>query len=154
MSYHNVTLPSSDEWSGYLTHAQTQFSEHSRLILILLINVPVIAIIFNILGQLVNFFFFHRYNNLCISYSYKVIPKRATDPPTVFYWLPFVGSAIQYGNDPLNFFLECQKKVQFLGHICQESFLILLMQYGNVFTFVLLGRRVTVALGEIGRAHV
>jgi hypothetical protein len=60
MSYYNGTLLSSDEWSGYLTHVQSQFSEHSRLILILLINVPVIAIILNILEQLVNTFF-HRF---------------------------------------------------------------------------------------------
>jgi hypothetical protein len=56
MSYHNGTfLPSSD---GYLTHVQAQFSEHSRSIIILLINIPVIAIIFNILGQLVNTFLY------------------------------------------------------------------------------------------------
>ena len=120
MSYHNGTLPSSDEWSGYLTHVQTQFSEHSRLIIILLINVPVIAIILNILGQLVNNLF-HRFLKIYVltstSYSFKFIPKRATDPPTVFYWLPFIGSAIRYGNDPLNFFLECQKKVRFLGQL-------------------------------------
>ena len=122
MSYFNGTLPSSDVWSGYLTHAQTQFSEHSRLILILLINAPVIAIILNVLGQLVNTFL-HRFLNFYLltitstSYSFKVLPKKVTDPPTVFYWLPFVGSAIQYGNDPLNFFLECQKKVNFWSFV-------------------------------------
>ena len=88
-------------------------------------------------------------------YSLKVLPKRATDPPTVFYWFPFIGSAIQYGNDPLNFFLECQKKVQFpLIYIERAVFLYLFIQYGNVFTFILLGRRVTVALGVKGNNFI
>ena len=56
MSYLNATLPQSDVWSGYLAHAQSQLSEHSRLILILVINTPLIAIIINVLGQLVNTF--------------------------------------------------------------------------------------------------
>ena len=117
MSYFNGTLSASDAWSGYLTHAQTQFSEHSRLILILVINAPVVAIILNILRQLVKTFLHRFLKNYVLtgnSCSFKVIPKRATDPPTVFHWFPFIGSAIQYGNDPLNFFLECQKKVHFL----------------------------------------
>ncbi|PPQ94479.1 hypothetical protein CVT25_001112 [Psilocybe cyanescens] len=113
----NGTFPSSDDWSGYLVQAQTAIQEHSRLITILLINAPIIVIILNVVRQL-------------------VIPRRATDPPTIFHWLPFIGSAISYGNDPLNFFFECQKK------------------YGDVFTFILLGRRVTVALGPKGNNFV
>ncbi|KAJ3501551.1 hypothetical protein NLJ89_g9287 [Agrocybe chaxingu] len=88
-----------------------------RTVLLLLVNAPIIAIVLNVLRQL-------------------VIPRKATDPPTVFHWLPIIGSAIQYGNDPLNFFFECQKK------------------YGDVFTFILLGRRVTVALGPKGNNFI
>ncbi|KAH9481299.1 Lanosterol 14-alpha demethylase [Psilocybe cubensis] len=117
VSQFNGTLPSSDEWSGYLAQAQTAIQEHSRLITLLLINSPLILIVLNVLRQL-------------------IIPKRASDPPTVFHWLPFIGSAISYGNDPLNFFFECQKK------------------YGDVFTFILLGRRVTVALGPKGNNFI
>ncbi|EDR08390.1 uncharacterized protein LACBIDRAFT_234769, partial [Laccaria bicolor S238N-H82] len=64
------------------------------------------------------------------------IPRRASEPPVVFHWLPIIGSAISYGNDPLNFFFKCQKK------------------YGDVFTFILFGRRVTVALGPRGNNFI
>ncbi|GJJ13162.1 hypothetical protein Clacol_007413 [Clathrus columnatus] len=81
--------------------------------ILLLINLPLIAVVLNVLSQL-------------------LISKNPNDPPLVFHWLPYVGSAVQYGTDPINFFVRCQKK------------------YGNVFTFVLFGRRVTVALGPKG----
>ncbi|KAF8907290.1 lanosterol 14-alpha-demethylase [Gymnopilus junonius] len=117
MSFVNGSLPVSDVWAGYLAHAQASLPDNTRLIILLLINIPVIAIILNVIRQL-------------------VVPRRATDPPEVFHWLPIIGSAISYGNDPLNFFFDCQKK------------------YGDVFTFILLGRRVTVALGPKGNNFV
>ena len=61
-----------------------------------------------------------------------VLPQSKSNPPVVFHSLPVVGSAISYGMDPYRFFFECRKK------------------YGDVFTFVLFGRRVTVALGPKG----
>ncbi|KAE9399843.1 cytochrome P450 51, partial [Gymnopus androsaceus JB14] len=76
----------------------------TRVILLALINIPVFAVVVNILWQL-------------------IIPRPKTDPPVVFHWLPIVGSAIEYGNDPMKFFVACQAK------------------YGNVFTFILLGRK-------------
>ncbi|CAK5268293.1 unnamed protein product [Mycena citricolor] len=66
----------------------------------------------------------------------KIIPKKASDPPLVFHWFPIIGSAIWYGNDPVGFFQSCQQT------------------YGNVFTFVLLGRKVTVALSAKGSNFV
>lgn len=74
---------------------------------------PVVVIILNALGQL-------------------LLPRDKSHPPVVFHWIPIVGSAIEYGMDPLQFFERCREK------------------YGNVFTFVLLGRRMTVALGPKG----
>ncbi|KAL0573351.1 Lanosterol 14-alpha-demethylase [Marasmius crinis-equi] len=65
-----------------------------------------------------------------------IIPRRKTDPPLVFHWFPIIGSAISYGTDPVGFFFRCREK------------------YGNVFTFVLIGRRVTVALGPQGNNFV
>ncbi|KIS68081.1 sterol 14 alpha-demethylase [Mycosarcoma maydis] len=53
-------------------------------------------------------------------------------PPVVFHFVPVIGSAIYYGIDPYKFFFECREK------------------YGDVFTFVLLGRKITVALGPKG----
>ncbi|KAE9390701.1 cytochrome P450 [Gymnopus androsaceus JB14] len=66
----------------------------TRVILLALINIPVLAVVVNILWQL-------------------IIPRPKTDPPVVFHWLPIVGSAIEYGNDPMKFFVACQAKVTF-----------------------------------------
>ncbi|THH06448.1 hypothetical protein EW145_g4083 [Phellinidium pouzarii] len=63
-------------------------------------------------------------------------PRERSLPPVVFHWFPFIGSSISYGNDPINFFLKCREK------------------YGDVFTFILFGRRVTVALGPKGSNFV
>ncbi|KAJ7067082.1 cytochrome P450 [Mycena amicta] len=86
-------------------------------LLLAFINAPILAILFNALWQ-------------------KLIPRKTSDPPLVFHWIPIVGSAIWYGNDPVGFFAACQEK------------------YGNVFTFILLGRKVTVALSPKGSNFV
>ncbi|KAI9749355.1 MAG: Lanosterol 14-alpha-demethylase [Lichina confinis] len=57
---------------------------------------------------------------------------RSDEPPVVFHWLPIIGSTIAYGIDPYKFFFRCREK------------------YGDVFTFVLLGRKTTVCLGTEG----
>ncbi|KXN88639.1 Lanosterol 14-alpha demethylase [Leucoagaricus sp. SymC.cos] len=114
----NGTIPLSDAWAGYVSHAHAQLSPlNSRVIILLLVNVPVLAIVLNILRQL-------------------VLPRKPNEPPVVFHWLPVIGSAVGYGNDPLNFFFKCREK------------------YGDVFTFVLLGRRITVALGTKGNNFI
>ncbi|SCV05628.1 LANO_0H11672g1_1 [Lachancea nothofagi CBS 11611] len=56
--------------------------------------------------------------------------------PMVFYWVPWVGSAVAYGMRPYEFFAECQQK------------------YGDVFSFMLLGRVMTVYLGPKGHEFV
>ena len=48
-----TSFPTSDEWSGYLAHAQAHLQNNSRLVILLLINTPVIIIILNILRQFV-----------------------------------------------------------------------------------------------------
>lgn len=60
------------------------------------------------------------------------IPRPKSAPPLVFHWIPWFGSAAYYGESPYEFFFENRAK------------------YGDVFEFVLLGRRVTVALGPKG----
>lgn len=57
-------------------------------------------------------------------------------PPLVFYWVPWVGSAVVYGMQPYEFFSNCQKK------------------YGDCFSFMLLGRIMTVYLGPKGHEFV
>jgi sterol 14-demethylase len=61
-----------------------------------------------------------------------IVPKDPTAPPVVFHYIPWFGSAAYYGMDPYKFMFECRDK------------------YGDVFTFILLGRRMTVALGPKG----
>lgn len=50
----------------------------------------------------------------------------------VFHIIPWFGSAATYGMDPYKFLFDCREK------------------HGDVFTFILLGRRMTVALGPKG----
>ena len=80
------------------------------------------------------------------------MPKDKTRPPVVFHWLPWVGSAIHYGMNPLDFFFQCREKVR--GTVALACVSSDLPQYGNVFTFVLFGRNVTVALSPQGNNFV
>ncbi|RMD41907.1 hypothetical protein DV735_g3200, partial [Chaetothyriales sp. CBS 134920] len=57
-------------------------------------------------------------------------------PPEVFSLVPGIGSTIHYGIDPFNFFFTNYEK------------------YGDVFTFILLGRKVTVCLDTKGNDFV
>ncbi|EMD31342.1 hypothetical protein CERSUDRAFT_119908 [Gelatoporia subvermispora B] len=73
---------------------------------------------------------------VALNVVYQLLPRDRSLPPLVFHWLPFVGSAPAYGKDPIGFFTQCREK------------------YGDVFTFILLGRRVTVALGPKGNDFI
>ncbi|KAL7416533.1 cytochrome P450 [Mrakia frigida] len=59
-------------------------------------------------------------------------PKDPTLPPVVFHYIPWVGSAVTYGMSPYEFMFANREK------------------YGDIFTFILLGRKMTVALGAKG----
>lgn len=155
MSYFNGTLPSSNVWSGYLTHAQTQLSEHSRLILILVINAPVIAIILNIVGQLVNTFL---YTNV----MYWLIPLtpsrsyRKERQTLLLFSIGFLLLVQRFNMVTTHwiFFSNVRKRFNSWSFMKRDRFPYLLIQYGNVFTFILLGRRVTVALGIKGNNFI
>ncbi|KAL1674202.1 cytochrome P450 [Schizophyllum commune] len=115
----NFTVPSTDAWAGYFAEAGNTISKNPSYLLLALGSFPLIAIVLNVLNQFVT-----------------QLPKDKTRPPVVFHWLPWVGSAIHYGMNPLDFFFQCREK------------------YGNVFTFVLFGRNVTVALSPQGNNFV
>jgi hypothetical protein len=57
-------------------------------------------------------------------------------PPEVFSLVPVLGSTVTYGIDPFKFFFQCYEK------------------YGDVFTFQLLGRKITVCLGTKGNEFI
>ncbi|KAL3493133.1 lanosterol 14-alpha-demethylase [Aspergillus germanicus] len=66
----------------------------------------------------------------------QILFKNPNEPPVVFHWFPFVGSTISYGIDPYKFFFNCRAK------------------YGDIFTFILLGKKTTVYLGTKGNEFI
>lgn len=66
----------------------------------------------------------------------QLLFKSPHEPPLVFHWFPFVGSTISYGMDPYTFFKSSRDK------------------YGDIFTFVLLGKKTTVYLGTKGNDFI
>ncbi|TCD62117.1 Lanosterol 14-alpha-demethylase [Steccherinum ochraceum] len=107
-----------EPWNGYVGHLSEQIASvpPTRLALLALVNLPIIAIVLNVL--------------------YQLLPKDPSRPPVVWHWIPLFGSAASYGQDPIKFYQECGEK------------------YGNIFTFILLGRRCTVTLGAEGNNFV
>jgi len=83
----------------------------------------------------------------------QLLFKNKNEPPVVFHWLPVIGSTITYGMDPFKFFFDNKAKVCFppLRATClQTDFL----QYGDCFTFILLGKKTTVYLGTKGNEFI
>lgn len=74
------------------------------------------------------------------SYTYFIVHQlylgNPHEPPVVFHWLPLLGSTVAYGIDPYKFFFSCREK------------------HGNIFTFVLLGKNITVYLGTKGNDFI
>ncbi|GJJ78120.1 sterol 14alpha-demethylase [Entomortierella parvispora] len=57
-------------------------------------------------------------------------------PPEVPYWIPYLGSAIQFSVNPIKFYDDNRKK------------------YGDIFTYTMVGRKFTVCLGVEGNNFV
>ncbi|ETN36390.1 uncharacterized protein HMPREF1541_08667 [Cyphellophora europaea CBS 101466] len=57
-------------------------------------------------------------------------------PPVVFHYLPIIGSTVSYGQEPYAFFFKCRA------------------EYGDIFTFGLLGMKVTAFLGTKGNEFI
>ena len=69
----------------------SKFNSNSVLIVGGILSLFLIAVIFNVLGQL--------------------LVKDPNEPPLVFHWVPFIGSTVTYGIDPYKFFFSCREKV-------------------------------------------
>ncbi|KAH7362723.1 cytochrome P450 CYP51F1 [Plectosphaerella cucumerina] len=65
-----------------------------------------------------------------------LLPRDTSLPPVVFSWFPIIGSTATYGQNPPEFFRVNREK------------------YGDIFTFLLLGRRITVYLGPKGNDFI
>lgn len=66
----------------------------------------------------------------------QIFFKNPNEPPMVFSWFPVIGSTITYGMDPPRFFKENRAK------------------FGDIFTFILLGRKTTVYVGTQGNDFI
>lgn len=73
---------------------------------------------------------------IAVNVFLQLLPRKPSEPPVVFHLLPFFGSTITYGIDPYKFFFRCRE------------------QYGDVFTFILLGKKTTVCLGTKGNDFI
>lgn len=73
---------------------------------------------------------------ILLNVASQLLFKNPNEPPIVFHWVPVIGSTISYGIDPYQFFFDCRKK------------------YGDVFTFILLGKKTTVCLGTKGNDFI
>lgn len=85
----------------------------------------------------------------------QVLFKNPNEPPVVFHWFPIIGSTITYGMDPPRFFHENRKKVgSGLTAECIDQRLTIFLQYGDCFTFILLGKKTTAYVGTQGNDFV
>ncbi|KAK4466351.1 cytochrome P450 [Cladorrhinum samala] len=73
---------------------------------------------------------------IAVNVILQLIPRNRNEPPTVFHWVPFLGSAAAYGKNPHEFFRKCREK------------------HGDIFTFVMLGRRMTAYFGIEGNDFI
>jgi sterol 14-demethylase len=73
---------------------------------------------------------------ILINVASQILFRNPNEPPIVFHWVPVIGSTISYGIDPYHFFFSCREK------------------YGDVFTFILLGKKTTVCLGTKGNDFI
>ncbi|OLY85446.1 Lanosterol 14-alpha demethylase [Smittium mucronatum] len=66
----------------------------------------------------------------------QMIFVNPNEPPVVHYWIPFIGSLIELGIHPLEFMRKNREK------------------YGDYYTFLMFGRRMSVCLGVEGNSLV
>ncbi|KAH7327245.1 cytochrome P450 sterol 14 alpha-demethylase [Rhexocercosporidium sp. MPI-PUGE-AT-0058] len=67
---------------------------------------------------------------------HQLLPKKKSEPPVVWHWIPFIGNAVEYGTDPLAFYTNCQRL------------------HGPIFTYLLFGKKMTVYLGSDGNEFI
>ena len=85
--------------------------------------------------------------------------QNPNEPPVVFHWLPLIGSTVTYGIDPFKFFFNCQAKVRSRDHHSSshqalKTAMLTRTKYGDIYTFILLSRKVTVYLGQKGNQFI
>ncbi|KAJ2664521.1 Lanosterol 14-alpha-demethylase [Coemansia sp. RSA 1200] len=66
----------------------------------------------------------------------QMVNRNASEPPVVRYYVPFIGSMVEFGIHPIKFIRKHQR------------------QHGNFFTFLMFGRRMTVCVDIDGNDFV
>ncbi|KAK8100085.1 Eburicol 14-alpha-demethylase [Apiospora kogelbergensis] len=80
------------------------------------------------LGFLLSVFALHIFRQL--------LPRSKSQPPTVFHLVPYIGNAVAYGTNPRAFYERCRAK------------------HGDLFTFILFGKKITMYLGIEGNEFI
>lgn len=106
----NMNVSSSEP--SWAAQAHAQLASPSRLILLFVVNIPLIAVVFNVLYQLVvRLRAWASWHSLIFLPKKTQMPRDRTVPPVVFHLIPWFGSAAAYGGDPVEFFKSCREKV-------------------------------------------
>jgi sterol 14alpha-demethylase len=74
--------------------------------------------------------------SVAVHVAQQLFFKNPHEPPVVFSWFPFIGNTIQYGIDPPKFCRDQRAK------------------FGDIFTFILLGKKTTVYVGTQGNDFI
>lgn len=74
--------------------------------------------------------------SVVLNVANQILFRNPNEPPVVFHLFPLIGSTVEYGIDPPSWFKKMRAK------------------YGDVFTFVLLGKKTTVAVGPAGNDFI
>ncbi|PVH77869.1 cytochrome P450 [Cadophora sp. DSE1049] len=74
--------------------------------------------------------------SIVLNAIHQLLPKKKSEPPMVWHWIPFIGNAIEYGTDPLIFYMTSARL------------------HGPIFTYVLFGQKMTVYLGAEGNEFI
>lgn len=74
--------------------------------------------------------------SVVLNVANQILFSNPNEPPVVFHLFPLIGSTVEYGIDPPRWFMKMRAK------------------YGDVFTFVLLGKKTTVAVGPTGNDFI
>ncbi|PKS10573.1 hypothetical protein jhhlp_002327 [Lomentospora prolificans] len=74
--------------------------------------------------------------SVVLNVANQILLKNPNEPPVVFHLFPLIGSTVEYGIDPPRFFKKMRAK------------------YGDVFTFILLGKKTTVCVGTKGNDFI
>lgn len=102
--------------------------------------------------------------SVVVNVANQLLFKNPNEPPVVFHLFPIIGSTITYGMDPPRFFVENRNKVSpappsptplfSLAHPPSTNLERPRQQFGDVFTFILLGKKTTVYVGPDGNEFI